>query len=187
MKKLALFIFVLFLLVGCSNEPSAEKEMVKEIQDNGLTEEQAKNYFVYINSIYLGYVSFDSLDAGIEENKHEISTENYNSVMTPFNTAADMFNKFNTSDKLIDFDDYLLSEQGPSGIMNNMERYDRNIGGMEKGLMVGTFNSYTENLIERIDISDKQKENLYAIYEDVVYTNNSFSEVNEDWKEALSE
>lgn len=184
MKKFWLGIILVFLFAGC--QKSEEQILKDELQDLGLSEEQSLNFSLYITSIYLGLVSFDVLDQNIEENSFDISVDDYNSVMQPFMTAAKTFDSFETSKKVFDFDDTLLSNNGPAGIMENMEKNRRNIGYMEKGITVGIFNNYTEDLISRLDISDEQKIKLYELYEKTVYRNNSFYDVNEDWKKARS-
>lgn len=184
MKKLWLGIMLMFLFSGC--QKSEEQALKDELQDLGLSEEQSLNFNLYITSIYLGLVSLDVLDQNIEENSFDISVDDYNSVMQPFMTAAKTFDFFETSKKSIDFDDNLLSNFGPAGIMENMEKYRRNIGYIEKGVIVGTFNTYTDDLISRLEISDEQKIKLYELYEETVYLNNSFYDVNDDWKETRS-
>lgn len=184
MKKLLFLIFAI-LFAGCSDS-SDDNPIIKEMEDAGLTEEQATSFYVYVNSIYLGFVSFDNLDQEMEDNKYDISVDDYNNVMLPFTTAAETYETFEKSKKFNDFDDYILSDTGPSGIMNNMEEYRRNIGYMEKGIMVGSFNTYTDDIINRMNITEDQKQMLYTLYEETVYSNNSFLNVNEDWKKVKS-
>ncbi|WP_445448747.1 hypothetical protein [Enterococcus faecalis] len=154
------------------NDVTSESSAINYIEKNGMSSKQSKNYYGYVNSLRLLLVSLSDIDESIAESKKIDFELERTKINASLNIASSYYQEI-----VKDYEDgvkFLTSTDSfsPLYILNNMKSYYREMSTAEKGIIITTLNSMTKKSLKELNLSIKERQNLYSYFKETCYSNN---------------